>query len=88
MREGRPSDNPKFSTIFKASPRWPGEGSLHRIQELGKPGAEDQVVIAALGAAQAVLVGGEEEGRETCLEWVQRWAKEGNGEVGNWAWIQ
>jgi len=61
--------------------RWPGEGSLHRIQELGKPGAEDEVVIAALGAAQAVLVGGEEEGRETCLEWVQKWVKEGNGEV-------
>ena len=35
-----------------------------------------------MGAAQAVLVGGEEEGRETCLEWVRRWAKEGNGEVG------
>ena len=56
---------------------------MRRIQELGKPGAEDEVVIAALGAAQAVLVEGEEEGRETCLEWVQRWAMEGNGEVGN-----
>ena len=71
-----------FQPFSKPPPRWPGEGSLHRIQELGKPGAEDEVVIAALGAAQAVLVGGEEEGRETCLEWVQKWVKEGNGEVG------
>ena len=41
--------------------RWPGENALHRLQELGKPGAQDEVVIAALRAAQAVLVRGEEK---------------------------
>ena len=63
--------------------RWPGENALHRLQELGKPGAQDEVVIAALRAAQAVLVRGEEKGRESCLDWIRQCAREGEEEVGN-----
>ena len=62
--------------------RWPGEDALHRLQELGRPGAQDEVVIAALRAAQAVLVRGEEKGRESCLDWMQQCARKGEGEVG------
>ena len=62
--------------------RWPGENALHRLQELGKPGAQDEVVIAALRAAQAVLVRGEEKGRESCLDWIRQCAREGEEEVG------
>ena len=62
--------------------RWPGEDALHRLQELGRPGAQDEVVIAALRAAQAVLVRGEEKGRESCLDWMQQCARNGEGEVG------
>ena len=67
--------------------RWPGENALHRLQELGKPGAQDEVVIAALRAAQAVLVRGEEKGRESCLDWIRQCAREGEEEVGNWAYF-
>ena len=67
----------------QASFRWPGEDALHRLQELGKPGSQDEVVIAALRAAQAVMVGGEEKGRQSCLDWIQQFAGEGNGEVSN-----
>ena len=62
--------------------RWPGEDALHRLQKLGRPGAQDEVVIAALRAAQAVLVRGEEKGRESCLDWMQQCARKGEGEVG------
>ena len=62
--------------------RWPGEDALHRLQELGRPGAQDEVVIAALRAAQSVLVRGEEKGRESCIDWMQQCASEGDGEVG------
>jgi len=61
--------------------RWPGEDALLRLQVLGRPGGQDEVVIAALRAAQAVLVEGEEKGRESCLEWMQQCAREGEGEV-------
>merc|ERR1719193_679893 len=61
--------------------RWPGENALQRLQDLGKPGAQDEVVIAALRAAQAVLVRGEEKGRQSCLDWIQQCVREGNGEV-------
>ena len=67
--------------------RWPGENALHRLQELGKPGAQDEVVIAALRAAQAVLVSGEEKGRESCLDWIRQCAREGEEEVGNRAYF-
>ena len=54
---------------------------MQRLQDLGKPGAQDEVVIAALRAAQAVLVRGEEKGRQSCLDWIQQCVREGNGEV-------
>ena len=54
---------------------------MHRLQELGRPGAQDEVVIATLRAAQAVLVRGEENGRESCLEWIHQCTREGEGQV-------
>ena len=61
--------------------RWPGEDALHRLQDLGKPAAQDEVVIAALRAAQAVLVRGEDKGKQSCLDWIQQCTREGKGEA-------